>query len=372
MIKIRKRLIIILCLLVTPAYAADPWLNLPDNPFITDGTYHRRDPSEIIYITDTYYMYYNRLDSTAADSFDTEFGNIACASSPSITGPWTEQSVVINNGDGVDEANPGSAGNACTGNAEWDCTGLVAPSATVDGTDIQLFYNGLLEFVTRTKSIGVATGSTADPCGTFTKSGSNPFFAPTGVPGDWDEDLAASQFILKMGDATWRMYYKGRDISEDKRHVGFATINDAGFPDGTWTRYAGNPVFGNSVNGSPAIEVDDMAVLPVNGIMYMMFQEPNLNTDASWYQSPNGIDTWTDASATFATILASSLVGTWAEDENLGYGSGSLHGKIMYMNSGGLVAPNKDSIGLFVIPYGILSQGVGGTFTLGGSGSFTQ
>jgi hypothetical protein len=351
----RNFLLLLLCLYTSPLFAEE-WINYTSNPLIVDGTYHRRDPSEVLYINGTYYLYYNRLDAAATDSFDTLSGDIACSFAPHPAGPWTEQSVVLVGGDGT-------GGNY----------GYVAPSATVDGANIYLFYNQLIDFDPnpRDKVINVATGSTSDPCGTFTPSTNNPVFAPTNSEGDWDEDLAASQYVMKYDQTTWRMYYKGRDNTTGLRYVGLATTPHSSFPEG-WSRYVSNPIFGNSVNGSPALQVDDMAVLSIGGQYYMMFQEPTTTTDAQWYKSANGINGWTDAQTTFSDILNSSLTGSWAETENMGYATGTLHGKAFYMNSGGYTGSVKDAIGFFFLKYGLIDIGGSGTMTLGGSGSLNK
>lgn len=182
-----------------------------------------RDPSNIIKVGNTYYVYFTRVPNTSPTYPNGYEGTIYVASSTDKA-TWTIVGEVIAKG----------------GSGTFDEKGCFTPAVYYDGTTIWLVYTGVdgtFNFPTVVpKKIGLA--SSTSPTTGFTKSGLNPIILP-GSAGQWD-DLPGSIDdcnIIYTG-TEYRIYYCGSRVSAQKK-TGYVYASSMS---STWTKYASNPV----------------------------------------------------------------------------------------------------------------------------------
>lgn len=305
---------------------------------ILSGTRHRLDPSSIIRVGGTYYIYYTRLqvgvDLSGSWENILDGAEIWYATAPSLTGPWTEQAAVL----------VPNAGNA----AAWDHNCVFTPEIIVDGGMFYLFFNAMNGAALSSNKDGIGVATSADPAGPFTKYASNPVVSPSVTPGDWDYLKANGSGVVKLLDGTWRIYYKGRpDVSGPNRKIGFAWATAVGFPY-AWEKY-GPPILGYGVNGS-TVEYEDPGVTIINGRYYMMTNRiSGDNTEeVVWLESDDGINGWAE-SESFQPLCDHDFEPTWAGGIHLGFSTAALNSELLVISFGAArdyAAGDYHSIGL--------------------------
>ncbi len=188
----------------------------------------RQDPSNVIEVSDTYYVWYSRVKEGPNTPIDkgAYYGSIWYATSEDGV-HWTEQGQAL----------------APSTSEAWDDHGVLTPfTAKIDGR-YYLYYSavekpfelGLAAFHTR---IGVATAES--PAGPWTKFDGNPILAPSRESGRFDEQLVDDAWVLAREGQYW-LYFKGRGKgkSPNTTRIGLARADD---PLGPYEKYGGNPV----------------------------------------------------------------------------------------------------------------------------------
>lgn len=314
------------------------------NPLIIDETNHRRDPSRIIEVSGTYYIYYTVIDAAATNAYDVIDACIGYATTTDITGTWTEQSTTLlcKNGTGTEGA------------------GVYTPDVIVEGSEVHLFYSGV-DFSDNTlHQIHVATATS--PGGPFTRSTNNPVI-PVGTSGAWDDARVDNAWPVLLDDGTYRVYYKGLETLGTNRKFGYTTASAANFPD-TLAKSGNNPMFGGStgINDSPAgdsgVQEPNVIVLPDKYLM--LFEAPPIDggpARVEVYESLNGINGW-KPSKTIDWIDPGDLAGTWVASEHAGPAASWLGGDLKYIAVSGSVdavnhtpddSTTKSGIGLWIL-----------------------
>jgi beta-xylosidase len=189
--------------------------------------FRRQDPSNVVKVGDTYYVWYSRVKEGPNTPIDrgAYYGSIWYATSEDGV-HWTEQ---------------GQALAPSTSDA-WDDFGVLTPfTAKIDGR-YYLFYSAVEsphgpELTHHTK-IGVATAESPD--GPWTKFNGNPILTPSREPGRFDEQLVDDAWVLVREGQYW-LYFKGREQgkSTNETQIGLARAED---PLGPYEKYEGNPV----------------------------------------------------------------------------------------------------------------------------------
>jgi hypothetical protein len=186
----------------------------------------RQDPSNVIKVADTYYVWYTRRTS----------GVHAYASTVSYATSkdgrdWTEQGEAL--GKGAADA--------------WDSFGVITPYVAIFDSTYYLYYTGTHApqgFRSRDpdgtlRHIGVAVAD--KPGGPWKRFDKNPVFSP-GRRGTWDELLVDDAHVIKRQGKHW-LYFKGGHgtVSPADTQWGVA-IGES--PVGPFARHEANPLIG--------------------------------------------------------------------------------------------------------------------------------
>lgn len=187
---------------------------IPYEPGVT-----RRDPSPVIQVNGTYYVWYSR----ATEGSSGFYASVYYAKSKDGI-HWQE----------VGEAIPKGGKN------EWDEYGVYTPTVLVAEDRYYLYYTGIgVPFTDHTRNgIGVAVADSPD--GPWTKYEGNPVLLPSDKVGDFDSHRIDDTCLIKRDGKYW-MYYKGRcfGYSPAFTKMGVAIAEK---PTGPFVKYEGNPV----------------------------------------------------------------------------------------------------------------------------------
>jgi len=182
----------------------------------------RRDPSDIIKVGDTYYIWYTK--GAQHDGYD---ATVWFATSPDGK-VWKER------GEAVKRGPEGS----------WDEQSVFTPNILVAEGRYWLFYTGVPKpfrndgnRVTKT-AIGVAVAETAD--GPWRKLDDNPVLVPSEDTERFDS-MRVDDSCLLVRDGKYWLYYKGRkwDDTPANTKMGLAIAEK---PEGPYRKHVSNPV----------------------------------------------------------------------------------------------------------------------------------
>lgn len=178
-----------------------------------------------------------------------------------------------------------------------------------------MFYCGGTNNI-RPSAVGLATSTDGK---SWTKHGSNPILNLGGA-GAFDEvyiHQASVIYDIYESDSNkkWKMWYSGQD-SSGAIDIGYAT---APAPEGTWTKYASNPIINNIKEGHGVIRLGNFFFLSV----------PDTSYDLRAYYSGDGIS-WT----LIGTILTRGTAGQW-DDLQLRYTTVYWNQGLWYLFFGG-------------------------------------
>ena len=229
----------------------------PTGTFSRPATYEMDGLAEnMVYdsVTEKYYIVF----------CDTPQGPISIASCATPDGTWVDEGIILNLG-------------AAT---EWDDGIIYAPHLLKDGSTWYLFYSGSPTAGSDLSQVGYATATSI--LGTYTRYGSNPVL-PYGGSGDFDEWRACEAFVYYSDILEkWVMLYMG-DAGEsgtEIEKVGYATATSI---DGTWTKYASNPIidWGSAPSFDSGLVADPFAY-ELDGVAYIGYTSHS-NATAMWW-----------------------------------------------------------------------------------------
>ena len=185
----------------------------------------RRDPSPVIRVDETYYVWYSRT----RDSADGYSASVWYATSPDGT-TWKE----------AGEALPKGA------RGTFDEHAVFTPTILVAAGKYYLFYTAVPEPFTNDTggpngtrtAIGVASADS--PRGPWTRFEGNPVLCPSDDPEAFDS-MRVDDTCFIVRDGEYWMYYKGRQMNHTpgETKMGVAT---ARAPTGPYVKHCGNPV----------------------------------------------------------------------------------------------------------------------------------
>lgn len=204
-----------------------PNIDLPDGMtrkkiLGSDGV-SRRDPSDIIKVDDTYYIWYTKvvrkdLWSPQAEHYPHGYpGDIWYATSPDGH-DWTEQGEAVHKGERNDH----------------DEHGIFTPNILVAGGKYYLFYTAVDEpyvWEHTPTTIGVAVSNSPD--GPWKKYDGNPVLRPSRHPGKFDS-FRCDDTCFVVRDGKYWMYYKGRAVQRNRTQMGVAIADN---PLGPYRKY---------------------------------------------------------------------------------------------------------------------------------------
>lgn len=184
----------------------------------------RRDPSDIIRVGDTYYVWYSRSDRGVRHGYDATIWYATSGDGKK----WQEQGEALARG---------PAGS-------WDEQSVFTPNILVAQGKYWLFYTAVPKpffnkgnKVTKT-AIGIAVAE--KPVGPWRKLENNPVLQPSADPKEFDS-MRVDDACLLVRNGSYYLYYKGRqwDNTPANTKMGVATADK---PDGPYNKYDGNPV----------------------------------------------------------------------------------------------------------------------------------
>jgi Glycosyl hydrolases family 43 len=186
-----------------------------------ESDYHYRDPSNIIKVADTYYLWFNRYSVSAPGcGYD---GTIWFAVSKDLV-HWRLQ------GEALGAGEPGA----------WDDHCAITPYVVEDDGKFYMFYTAISgEFDKRTTWTGLGLAVSAAPSGPWQRLPDSNILR-RGHQGEWDDFRVDGTTVMKGPDKRWWLFYKGtRNPPEGSRKLGLS------FADrliGPWYKYSRNPV----------------------------------------------------------------------------------------------------------------------------------
>lgn len=232
---------------------------------------------------------------------------------------------------------------------------FAAPYLIADSSE----YNAGTTYIQTHRNDRVNHIATAEhPLGPWTKHGP---ILPL-VPNSFEDVASVAAGVVRIPAGTalypeqpepwgggWRIYYKGRSnqywdaerygqYAGNFKLMGMAYATDAQFPT-TWTKYSGNPIFGDGLNGSDAgFGGEDPNIMFLNGKFYMMLSqgESPLTTSARWWVSDNGVTEWrrTEEGPNIAwddMKYLPNMGNSPTTAEAMGWSVGTLDGDLKYM-----------------------------------------
>lgn len=193
---------------------------------ISDSGNTLRDPSNIIEVSGTFYVWFTYVVGAAQAGYA---GTIKYATAASVDGPWTIQGEAIGKG----------------GAGTWNENGVYTPQVVADGGTYYLFTSGIEAGFSSTpfpQGGSIGGWSASAPSGPWTPVATNPII-DVGANGAWDDGLVDEAIPLVVGGQK-RLYFKGRRNSDSQRNFGYATPNDGAWSSESWTKAGDNPVDG--------------------------------------------------------------------------------------------------------------------------------
>ena len=169
----------------------------------------RRDPSDVIRVGDTYYVYYTKVVRDALPEKSRHLypsgypGTLWYATSTDVGHVWTERGEVL------------GLGAAHT----FDSFGVFTPNILKHGDKYYLYYTGVCPTPTRddgvfennsttdVTALGLAVGDT--PAGPFTRNSDKPIMVVSDAPDQFDSYRIDDACLLVRDGKVW-LYYKGR------------------------------------------------------------------------------------------------------------------------------------------------------------------
>ncbi len=189
----------------------------------------RRDPSDVIKVGETCYLWYTKVRNTPdGQPYPSGYGATVWYATSMDGKQWTERGQAVGKG----------------GAGSWDEHGVFTPNILVADGRYYLFYTAVPKpFIgkgpntTRT-AIGLAASDS--PEGPWARLESNPVLRPSDDPAEFDS-LRVDDSCLIVRDGKYWLYYKGRQWDRTWREtkMGVALADQ---PTGPYIKHAANPV----------------------------------------------------------------------------------------------------------------------------------
>jgi len=196
-----------------PAFVYTEALGLGPQPGIT-----RRDPSDVIRVDDTYYVWYTRTDR-GPSGYDATVWYAT-----SLDGhTWSEQ------GEAVARGAPG----------EWDEQSAFTPGILLADEVYYLFYTSVDRPFSEAAHTAIGAAVADSPHGPWVKLEGNPVLEPGPVE-RFDSHRVDDSCLIARGGEYW-LYYKGRQmgLSPAETKMGLAIARD---PAGPYVKVSSDPV----------------------------------------------------------------------------------------------------------------------------------
>ena len=185
----------------------------------------RRDPSDIVRVGDTYYVWYSKVQNVAGVyNYPSGYSATVWYATSKDGYTWSERDEALGKG----------------AEGSWDEEGVYTPGILIAKGKYYLAYDGAdRPWSERSPAMeGLAVSDSPD--GPWQREPANPINVPTDSPGKFDSFRVCDVCLLiRRGKYWW--YYKGRGAGkhpgETKQGVAIAET-----PEGPYHKYEGNPV----------------------------------------------------------------------------------------------------------------------------------
>ena len=188
---------------------------------------HYRDPSNIIKVGSTYYLWFNRYSSAPpAHGYD---GTIWYATSSNLV-HWQLR------GEALGPGEPGT----------WDAHCAISPYVVSDGGTFYMFYTAIAgPFDRKTTRTGLGLATSDSPNGPWKRIPASNILKP-GQDGAWDDFRVDGTVVMKGPDQRWWLFYKGtRNPPTGSRNLGVAFADQL---TGPWQKHQQNPILDHTAD----------------------------------------------------------------------------------------------------------------------------
>ena len=186
----------------------------------------RQDPSNIIKVADTYYVWYSKVIRTEDVPFSAYFGSIWYAGSKDGIN-WTEHGQALGKGQ----------------KGAWDSRGVFTPYVAVFAGHLFMFYTATSNdepFETNSTLRHIGLAMTDNPNSGWRKHQSNPILSPSSDKNAWDSLLVDDAHLIVRNGKYW-LYFKGRNpVTGPKQTKWGLAIAD--YITGPYVKYEHNPI----------------------------------------------------------------------------------------------------------------------------------
>lgn len=195
-----------------------------------DSVYNRRDPSDIIKVGNTYYIWYTRMDKPVRSGY---WGTIWYATSEDEGRTWKEQGMALGLGE----------------EGTFDSHSVFTPNILAYGGKYYMYYTGVqptpgnpdkkFEGNSTTDFTGIGVAVSDSPDGLFERLPNNLVIPHSEVSSDFDSYRVDDASMLVKDGKIW-LYYKGRCIEHGKEgpkrtQMGVAMAEN---PEGPFKKYS--------------------------------------------------------------------------------------------------------------------------------------
>ena len=206
--------------LEAPQITIVPALGLGPEPGVC-----RRDPSDVIRVNGTYYVWYTKVrEGPGIFQYPSGYsGAVWYATSPDGL-HWREGAECVRKG----------AAQA------WDGHGVFTPGILVAGGKYYLFFDGVSNPMTTETPTGIGIAVADSPAGPWKKFEGNPVLRPSTDPARFDS-LRVDDSCLLLRDGKYWLYYKGRGQGKTPTETKWG-LAIAEKPTGPYRRQEASPV----------------------------------------------------------------------------------------------------------------------------------
>ncbi|WP_430934686.1 family 43 glycosylhydrolase [Saccharicrinis sp. 156] len=179
----------------------------------------RRDPSDIIKVSDRYYVWYSKGPKSSGYDATVWYAT----SSDGVN--WTEKGMAI-------DKNPEAGA--------WDEASVFTPNILVAESKYWLFFTGISKNPKMKPDSKIGMAVSDSPDGPWERLPNNPVLKNSDNPEDFDSHLVDDACLIVKDGKYW-FYYKGRQLGKTARETKMG-VAIAEHPQGPYVKHEANPV----------------------------------------------------------------------------------------------------------------------------------
>jgi predicted GH43/DUF377 family glycosyl hydrolase len=188
----------------------------------------RRDPSDVIRVGSTYFVWYTKVRKTdGVFRYPSGYSGTVWYATSEDGHAWAEQGQAIGTG----------------GKGEFDENGVFTPGILVARGKYYLFYTAVPVPMSDDTPTAIGIAVAASPHGPWQKFSGNPVLRKTNNTALFDS-FRVDDACLLIRDGRYWLYYKGRQAGHTPSQTKWG-VAIAENPTGPYVRYKGNPVVGS-------------------------------------------------------------------------------------------------------------------------------